>query len=267
MKLAVQELVVHAPIDQLFEFLVDPELFVLWMAEDATLDPVPGGIVRWTHPSGDSCAGTYVEVVRPHRVMFTYGWGRASEMVGRHRDGRALALGAPDGSGSEEINDFGYEHDKAGLGCPVGAHVRRANPRNSTSKPDAEAEEVARRSVDRHRILRRGRPYGPTDEHRQGEEPRGLVFIALNAGLERQLEFVQHTWLNNPTFAGLAGEIDPLTIEQPVVDGEPGGTFTVPARPVRSRVSGLPSFTTTRGGAYFFLPGVKALARIAGGGL
>ncbi len=72
-KLAVQELVVHAPIEQLFELLVDPELFVLWMADDATLDPVPGGVVRWTHPNGDSCSGTYVEVVRPNRVVSTNG--------------------------------------------------------------------------------------------------------------------------------------------------------------------------------------------------
>ena len=80
-KLAVQELVVHAPIEQLFELLVDPELFVLWMAEDATLDPVPGGVVRWTHPNGDSCSGNYVEVVRPSRVVFTYGWERAEVQI------------------------------------------------------------------------------------------------------------------------------------------------------------------------------------------
>lgn len=77
MRLAVQELVVHAPIEQLFELLVDPELFVLWMADDATLDPVPGGIVRWTHPNGDTCRGEYVEVDPPHRLVFTYGWERA----------------------------------------------------------------------------------------------------------------------------------------------------------------------------------------------
>ena len=81
MKLAVQELVVHAPIEQLFELLVDPELFVLWMADDAMLDPVPGGVVRWTHPNGDSCSGTYVEVVRPNRVVFTYGWERAEVQI------------------------------------------------------------------------------------------------------------------------------------------------------------------------------------------
>ena len=81
MKLAVQELVIRAPIDQVFEHLVDPELFVLWMADDATLDPVPGGVVRWTHPNGDSCSGTYVEVVRPTRVVFTYRWERSEVRI------------------------------------------------------------------------------------------------------------------------------------------------------------------------------------------
>ena len=65
MKLAVQELVVHAPIEQLFELLVDPELFVLWMADAATLDPVPGGVIRWTHPNGDSCFCTSISVPAP----------------------------------------------------------------------------------------------------------------------------------------------------------------------------------------------------------
>lgn len=81
MKLAVQEVVVDAPIDEVFALLVDPELFVLWMAPTATLDPVPGGVVRWTHPNGDTVAGRYVEVDPPHRVVFTYGWERAEVRI------------------------------------------------------------------------------------------------------------------------------------------------------------------------------------------
>jgi uncharacterized protein YndB with AHSA1/START domain len=76
-KLAVQRLVINASADQVFAHLVDPELFGLWMAEGATLDPTPGGLVRWTHPNGDTVSGRYVEVDPPHRVVFTYGWERA----------------------------------------------------------------------------------------------------------------------------------------------------------------------------------------------
>lgn len=188
-----------------------------------------------------------------------------AELVGRRKDGRSLATGAPTTPDPDTLNNFGYDKDKEGLGCPLGAHVRRANPRNSTPKNDPGAEETARLSANRHRILRRGRPYGAMDDSRQGGEPRGLVFICLNADLERQFEFVQHTWLNNPTFAGLSGELDPITAEQPGGDAAPGGSFTVPARPVRDRLRGLPSFTTTRGGAYFFLPGLRGLAHIASG--
>jgi uncharacterized protein YndB with AHSA1/START domain len=76
-RLAIQELVIDAPVEQVFEMFVDPELFVLWMADEAILDPAPGGIVRWTHPNGDTVAGRFVEVDRPHRIVFTYGWERA----------------------------------------------------------------------------------------------------------------------------------------------------------------------------------------------
>ncbi|MEX2255273.1 MAG: SRPBCC domain-containing protein [Acidimicrobiia bacterium] len=77
MKLVAHEVTVHAPAQQLYELLVDPELFVLWMADEATLDPVVGGVIRWTHPNGDSCSGSYVELVPARRVVFTYGWERA----------------------------------------------------------------------------------------------------------------------------------------------------------------------------------------------
>jgi hypothetical protein len=73
--------------------------------------------------------------------------------------------------------------------------------------------------------------------------------------LIRQFEFVQHTWLNNPTFHGLYDDTDPL-----IGNRHPrGATFTVPARPVRRRYRDLPQFVRTRGGAYFFLPGISAL--------
>ena len=77
MRLAIQQLVIRADTEQVFDMLVDPSLFVLWMADDATLDPTPGGVVRWTHPNGDTVSGRYLEVDRPHRIVFSYGWERA----------------------------------------------------------------------------------------------------------------------------------------------------------------------------------------------
>lgn len=88
---------------------------------------------------------------------------------------------------------------------------------------------------------------------------RGLHFICLNANIQRQFEFVNHTWLNNPKFADLYDDADPL-----VAPSAPhGGTFTMPTEGVRERVTNVPRFVTVRGGAYFLLPGLAALRYLA----
>jgi Dyp-type peroxidase family len=186
------------------------------------------------------------------------------KLVGRWPNGAPVVL-APtrDDQAAPGANDFGYHDlDQDGLRCPIGAHIRRSNPRDSSA--DNPAKALA--STKNHRILRRGRPYGlpiVSPPSRPGEEAtaeRGLVFICLNADIERQFEFVQHTWLDNPFFAGLYGEVDPLIGSRPPA----GGTFTQPADPIRRKISGMPSFVTVKGGGYFFLPGIRALRYLAG---
>ena len=76
MKLVAQELPINASARVVFEFFTDPELFVQWMADAATLNPEPGGVIRWTHPNGDTVSGRCVEVIADRRVVFTYGWER-----------------------------------------------------------------------------------------------------------------------------------------------------------------------------------------------
>ncbi|HVK35113.1 MAG TPA: hypothetical protein VM428_05590 [Microlunatus sp.] len=178
----------------------------------------------------------------------------AAKMVGRWRSGASLVQ-SPDTDRAElaTANDFGYHHDDArGLRCPLGAHVRRANPRDSLDpRPGSDASQAV---TDRHRLLRRGRVFA--DDGQQG-----LQFVALNANLGRQFEFVQHSWLNDPKFAGLTTDLDPL-----VTPRTPDGVFTIPGEPFRARVHGLPEFVTTLGGAYFFLPGRRALHYLAAGG-
>ncbi len=186
----------------------------------------------------------------------------AAKMMGRWRSGAPLAL-APDrddpaAATPEKINTFGYrEDDRDGLRCPISAHVRRANPRD-THNTSAEA---SLKVIARHRILRRGRAFGPPlDEAlaRAGvgdQQPRGLYFICLQTSIARGFEFIQQTWLNNPGFGRLNGERDPLT--------GAGCPFTIPADPVRLRLPKLPRFVTTRGGGYFFLPSLSALTRIS----
>jgi Dyp-type peroxidase family len=191
----------------------------------------------------------------------------AAKLVGRWPGGASLAL-SPDSDDSELAfeNDFGYFHgDRDGAKCPIGAHVRRANPRDSLDpKPGSDKSLAINR---RHRILRRGREYGRqllSPEEARGEPPpddeeRGLHFVCLNANLSRQFELVQATWVNSPKFAGLYDDSDPLTgPSQPY-----GGTFTIQSDGARERLTGMPRFVSVRGGAYFFLPGLTAVRALA----
>lgn len=77
MSLVAQELTIAAPAHVIYELFTDPAAFGEWMAADATLEPVPGGRVRWTHANGDTVSGHYVELVPHRRIVFTYGWERA----------------------------------------------------------------------------------------------------------------------------------------------------------------------------------------------
>ena len=127
-------------------------------------------------------------------------------------------------------------------------------------------------SVRFHRILRRGREYGselsPDDALQSAppnESPRGLHFICLNANISRQFEFLQNAWIASTKFSGLTGESDPLLGNREPISGCPvTGNFTMPgSSSLPRRVSGLPQFVTVRGGAYFFLPSLRALRYFA----
>ena len=144
---------------------------------------------------------------------------------------------------AHDDNDFLFgTEDPEALRCPFGAHVRRANPRDSLQPGSSEQVSIS----NRHRVLRIGRQYVA----QAGQKP-GLLFMCLNADIERQFEFVQQTWLTSPAFHGLANEVDPL-----LGDGGDGcNGFTVPTRDGPVRLSPLRQFVTMRGGGYFFLPG------------
>ncbi|HEX8969354.1 MAG TPA: Dyp-type peroxidase [Chloroflexota bacterium] len=195
----------------------------------------------------------------------------AAKMVGRWPSGAPLTL-SPEGDDPRlsQANDFTYQYaDEYGFGCPIGSHVRRAHPRDSLDPDPGTLNSV---NLDkRHRLLRRGREYGPAIGDVFSDAPpddaeRGLYFVCLAANISRQFEFIQHTWVNNPKFAGLYDEPDPVVGYHP--DG--AANFSIPGEPVRQRLSSLPPFITTRGGGYFFLPGLRALrylSTLAAGGV
>ena len=138
------------------------------------------------------------------------------------------------------------------MACPVGAHIRRANPRDIIG-PDPD---TALRLSKMHRIIRRGRPYGPRRGEGKPDARRGIAFIALNADIAGQFEMIQHSWLNNPNFGGLYAGCDPIGHVT-----HPDDEFAVQQRPANLHVRKPRPFVTVRGGAYFFLPGLRALLR------
>ena len=155
---------------------------------------------------------------------------------------RKMKLPAPEPSAENDYL-FGTE-DPEGLRCPFGAHVRRANPRESFDPGSADQTAIS------NRIIRVGRQY----KNEPGENP-GILFMCLNGDIERQFEFVQQTWLRNPSFHGLSCEKDSL-----LGDAEVGAcNYTIPTRDGPVRLSPMPRFVRTRGGGYFFLPGKRLI--------
>ncbi|MFM5931531.1 MAG: cytochrome P450 [Novosphingobium sp.] len=187
-------------------------------------------------------------------------WVKA-KLMGRWPNGRPLVgnpvniASAPDTIEAENGNDFSYgEDDPHGLACPFGAHIRRTNPRDSKQPGDASEQAI----TNRHRILRRGRPY-----LRPETAEKGLLFACLCTDIERQFEFVQQFWANAPAFHGLEREPDPIVGSDPV---EPRSgcpldrVFTIPTVAGPVRLEGLKSFVQTMAGGYFFLPSRSALS-------
>jgi deferrochelatase/peroxidase EfeB len=217
-------------------------------------------------------------------------------MVGRTVDGEPLipasgerVPGLTDRSGQPR-NAFTYDGDPAGMQCPLGAHIRRANPRNADlsghpsgalsrlsaqlgiPRPPFHRDMIA--STRFHRILRRGREYGPKLTPEEALQPgppddpaRGLLFACLNANIARQFEFVQNAWLMSTKFNGLTEESDPLLGNRAAVGDCPftGGFSIQRAGRLPRRLTGMPQFTAVRGGAYFFLPSLRVLRYFARG--
>jgi Dyp-type peroxidase family len=218
----------------------------------------------------------------------------AEAMVGRHIDGAPLvplsstAIPGIEDDPKQPANRFTYDGDPDGIRCPFGAHIRRANPRNVDlpGQPGWFLSRLLRTlgfglksfrvdltaSTRFHRILRRGREYGtevkPDEAVKpkpSGDPERGLHFVCLNANISRQFEFVQNAWMMSAKFDGLSEESDPLMGNREAVNGCPyTGSFSIPQDGAPPRVlTGLPPFITVRGGAYFFLPSLRALGYIA----
>jgi deferrochelatase/peroxidase EfeB len=218
----------------------------------------------------------------------------AAAMVGRSLSGNPLM---PDTSAKipgivdqpgQPRNRFTYDSDQQGTRCPVGAHIRRANPRNADfvgnpgligrffrrlDIPQAAFASDLAASTRFHRIVRRGREYGQKLDPQAAlqpappqEAPRGLQFACINANIMRQFEFVQNAWLMSSKFNGLSDQSDALLGNREPLGDLATSSFTIPREGrLAQRIENVPQFITVRGGAYFFLPGLRALRWITRG--
>jgi deferrochelatase/peroxidase EfeB len=195
-------------------------------------------------------------------------------MCGRWRNGVPLALSPdtdkpPGGISPEQLNDFEYVNadgsgDPKGLRCPVGAHIRRINPRGQPIVGQA----YPGGSNTTHRLIRRGMPYGPIYDPAKPYDgiERGILAYFINSNIENQYEFVLSQWVNDSEFAGSV-RLPPKSKDPIIGTQNPEESiFVIPqansAPPIK--ITGFSSFITTRATAYCFLPSITAMKFIAG---
>ena len=172
-------------------------------------------------------------------------------LMGRAPDGYPLAI-APDPSSRRDRNDFDYapswerpklpdDHD--GQRCPVGAHIRRVNPRSARVTGASHAR----------RLIRRGMPTSWTEGAFRKE---GLLGLFLCASLERQFEFIQHEWIQgDQATSGIRGSQDPIA-------GLRGTPTRLPIEGGRRFVE-VPPVVHLRGSLYLFFPSVSLVHGLA----
>src|ERR1700730_9397904 len=198
----------------------------------------------------------------------------AAKICGRWRNGVPLMM-SPEtdkpygGIPPEQLNNFEYVNtdgsgDPKGLRCPVGAHMRRINPRGQPVTGQGQPGG----SNNTHRLIRRGLPYGPAYDPSQPDDgfERGLLGYFINSSIENQYELVLGNWVNDSEFAG-AVRLHPKSKDPLIGTQDPSESiFVIPqangAPPIK--LAGFSSFVTTRAAAYCFLPSVTAIKFIAG---
>ena len=197
----------------------------------------------------------------------------AAKICGRWRNGVPLALSpesdSPEGGiPSEQLNNFEYVNadgsgDSKGLRCPVGAHMRRINPRGQPVTGQGQPGG----SNNTHRLIRRGMPYGPAYDPTQPYDgiERGLLGYFINSSIENQYEFVLGHWVNDSEFAGSV-RLNPKSKDPMIGTQDPAESiFVIPrgngGAPLK--ITGFSSFVATRAAAYCFLPSITAIRFIA----
>ena len=192
----------------------------------------------------------------------------AAKIVGRWLDGTPVEL-SPDKPDPEivknrELNvNFTFGKDLQGTRCPMGAHIRRSNPRDAFG--------FNGELVNRRRITRRGMAYGkyvPWGQPADDNEDRGLIFVALNSSTYRQFEFIQQQWIEYGNDAHQGSDKDMITGNHDDHRSSPSRFFVQGTAEEKNSpfvCANIPNFVQLKGGDYFFLPSITALNMIGTG--
>jgi Dyp-type peroxidase family len=204
----------------------------------------------------------------------------AARLVGRWPDGTPLVnapgpTAPPGANGTDPLtaNAFRFAEDPLGQKCPLGAHIRRINPRDTAADMGGASANLE------HRILRVGIPFGEKHPQFRGappaqaagagagdEKPRGQHFVCIQASIENQFEFLQARWMNderrptpNSGHDMVAGQVPASRggVRRCPIRGEDGKAVDTEARR---------AFVTVTGGGYFFVPSIKALSEVLAAG-
>lgn len=183
-------------------------------------------------------------------------------MVGRFEEGEPLVTTATPSPAPPPIpfNDFDYSGN-ARFRCPVFSHIRKVNPRGTSTDLDPRTNQKETLEVERsHRIARRGIPYGKRNSG--GEKPEsgvGLLFFCCQADIKNQFEVMQGKWANESYFPQDGSGLDPLIGQ--IIPPKEGEKEQFPAQAWPTTHGGLPlkrkeisGMVRIKGGEYFFAP-------------
>lgn len=161
----------------------------------------------------------------------------AEWLMGRRRTGHPL-----DGDGSGPVAAPAFDPADARSRCPFASHVRRMNPQVDVAQGG------------NPRLIRRGLSY------LDAGGKRGLMFLAFNADIAAQFEFIQKNWVQRGNAAG-CGSTDFDVIAGSA--SSPRARARFPLAPGEHEPLAFSSFVRPIEGEYLFIPSLPALAAIA----
>lgn len=163
------------------------------------------------------------------------------------------------------------KRDKKGISCPLSAHVRKVNPRDTVTEQGQQQDVLTRL------IIRRGIPFGQVypgslDDAEEAAPPaeggieaqRGLIFVCYQTSIENQFAFLQRNWVNDASNPSSGGGEDPIIghgsedhQRHRFVDiraaGHPAETLELPA-----------DWVIPTGGGFFFSPSISTICNVLG---